>query len=50
MRAPDKKFVSGISLITFHFSEASPLVILNALGFIGFKVVAVAGTIQVFKL
>ena len=27
--------------------EASPLVVLNALGFIGFKVIAVAGTFQV---
>merc|ERR1712227_887397 len=27
--------------------EASPLVILNALGFIGFKVIAVAGNIQI---
>ena len=29
--------------------EASPVVILNALGFIGFKVIAVAGTVQVGK-
>ena len=27
--------------------ETSPLVVLNALGFIGFKVIAVAGTFQV---
>ena len=31
----------------FNVLEASPLVVLNALGFIGFKVIAVAGTIQV---
>ena len=30
--------------------EASPLVVLNALGFIGFKVIAVAGTHQVAKI
>ena len=28
--------------------DASPLVVLNALGFIGFKVISVAGSFQVF--
>ena len=39
-------FLKYYILLNF-FAEASPLVVLNALGFIGFKVITVAGNIQV---
>ena len=37
----------GVLPFSLLIAEASPLVILNALGFIGFKVAGVAGTFQV---